>query len=145
MPDKGVRKVQLDEMEKMKGLHGSRYTNLSYQILATSIEQHVYAAISVAIAPTIIAPRKVSNPSLQNVYDMVSSGEATTKPTSKWAYSAPDLSINKAFYQDRIKFLKAAIKILKLNYHATMKQGREILEAHRRNYGPKGPKHLVIL
>ena len=57
VPGKGIRKLQIDEMEKMKGLQGSRYSNITYQTLATSIEQHVYAAISVAIAPTIVAPR----------------------------------------------------------------------------------------
>ena len=56
VPDKGVRKVQMDEMEKMKGLQNSKYSNITYQIISTSIEQHVYATINMAIAPTIIAP-----------------------------------------------------------------------------------------
>ena len=51
VPGKGIRKVQKDEMAKMKGLNDSIYNNLSYQILSSSVEQHVYAAISVAIAP----------------------------------------------------------------------------------------------
>ena len=94
VPDKGVRKIQLDEMEKMKGLQSSRYTNLSYQILATSIEHHVYAAISVAISPTIIATRKDSPSPFQGGYSMAPPREATTMPTSNWTYSVPDLCPN---------------------------------------------------
>ena len=41
IPEKGIRKVQLDELMKMKGLCDSQYTNITYEILRDSIEQHV--------------------------------------------------------------------------------------------------------
>ena len=146
MPDKGVRKVQMDDTEKMKGLQNSKYSNITYQITSTSIEQHVYAAINMAIAPTTIAPRKISTPTFGEVHNSTASpSEVTTKPVSKWIWNVPDLKINGNFYQDRVKSLKIVIRAAKLNYHSTMKQGLKILEAHRSNYGPDGPKHLVLL
>ena len=145
VPGKGIRKVQLDEMEKMKGLQNSKYSNINYQTLAASVEQHVYAAINIAIAPTIVAPRKAPTPPPPNVYSMASPVKTAKNLTSSWTYSAPDLRVHGTFYRDRINSLKKAIKILRLDYHTTMKKGIETLQAYRLNYGPEGPKHLVIL
>ena len=59
IPDLGIRKVQLDELMKMKGLTDSQYTNITYPILRDSIDQHVWACIGAAITPHIIPPGSV--------------------------------------------------------------------------------------
>ena len=56
IPELGIRKVQMDELSKMKGLVDSRYTNMTYQILLNSVEQHVWACISDIISPFILSP-----------------------------------------------------------------------------------------
>ena len=38
VPELGIRRVQVDELEKLKGLTNSRYTNMSYNILLQSVE-----------------------------------------------------------------------------------------------------------
>ena len=145
VPGKGIRKVQMEEMAKMKGLNDSIYNNLSYQILSNSVEQHVFAAISVAIAPTIIGAMDNRPPLCSSTYEVNRRATITSKPIVPWTWNVPNLSINSCFYQKRIQGLKSAIRELNLNYTSTMKQGLDILEAHRTNYGMEGPKHLVIL
>ena len=126
----------------MKGLQHIRYIILAYQVLSTSVEQHVYAAISVTIDPTIIEP---TTPPDSAVYKTVPTSDETNELVSQWTWKASDLGINSRFYQDRIRSLKSAIKEVNLDYHSTMIQGLDILKAHRSNYGSDGPKHLVVL
>ena len=42
IPELGIRRVQSEELAKIKGLSNSRYTNITDQVLATSVEQHVW-------------------------------------------------------------------------------------------------------
>ena len=41
MPDFGICRIQMDELEKLKGLSDSRYTNMSHGVLLHNVEQHV--------------------------------------------------------------------------------------------------------
>ena len=41
IPERGIRHLQLDELEKLKGLTDSQFTNMTATILLHSIEQHV--------------------------------------------------------------------------------------------------------
>ena len=56
IPDHGVRRLQPDELAKLKGLHNSMYDNITPSILYSSVEQHVWACLGQAITPFVIEP-----------------------------------------------------------------------------------------
>ena len=57
----------------------------------------------------------------------------------------PDLTEGSPFYLERIKTLTLTIKQLNLDFDSVFQSGLDILSAHRLNYGPDGPAHLVVL
>ena len=57
----------------------------------------------------------------------------------------PDLAIGSTFFLQRVQNLKEAIAKLNLDFTSTFNQGLDLLAAHRTNYGPNGPSHLVLL
>ena len=57
----------------------------------------------------------------------------------------PDLEIGSTFFLQRVHNLKTAIAKLNLDFTSTLNQGLDLLGAHRANYGPEGPSHLVLL
>ena len=54
MPKYGIRRLQLDELAKLKGLTNSKYTNTSFSVLFSSIEQHVRATVYKGISSFIL-------------------------------------------------------------------------------------------
>ena len=41
IPDKGIRRITIEEMTQLKGLTSKRYSDITFKTLATSVEQHV--------------------------------------------------------------------------------------------------------
>ena len=109
IPEKGIRKVQLDELMKMKDLCNSQYTNVTYEILRDSIEQHVWACLGEAITPYIISP--ADSPSTQPVCQVITSlpKQPLVLP-SPWQWIVPDLQEEGSFYKARVKRLISVIK-----------------------------------
>ena len=62
IPEKGLCRIQLDRLSKLKGLTESVYTNLSLQILNSSIEKHVCECVGEVII-TFIHPSPLPNQS----------------------------------------------------------------------------------
>ena len=97
IPDLGVRRIQLDELEKLKGLDTTMYSNISTKLLFSSIEQHVWASVGKIIAPCI-----VSTPSQSGPNSCIGVGKppapSTTPITSKWQWSNLDLSVGSVFF-----------------------------------------------
>ena len=143
IPDHGVRRIQLDELEKLKGLHNSMYDNITPSILYSSVEQHVWACLGQTIAPFLIESPDTPPP---NHHDIQS--PPTPTPSSgvdNWTWNHPDLSEGSDFYNQRVHNLQNALLLLGPNHDHLFKQGLELLAAHRTNYSSDGPKSLVVL
>ena len=56
IPQHGVRRIQQDELTKLKGLHNSIYDNITPSILYSSVKQYVWAYLGQAITPFLITP-----------------------------------------------------------------------------------------
>ena len=54
VPGHGIRRVQHDELGKLKGLQESMYTNLTQSVLFSSIEQHIWACLGKNISPFLL-------------------------------------------------------------------------------------------
>ena len=144
MPEFGIRRIQMDELKKLKGLSNSKYTNLSQDILLDSVEQHVWDNLCNTISKFIL----LYTPPSKYTHDLHSSTPtniSSSPSTSTWDWKAPDLRKNKEFYNQRVCSLRTAVNSLGPGNEPVFLQGLQILEDHRTNYGPEGPKKLVIL
>ena len=56
MPEFRIHRIQMDELEKLKGLSDSRYTNMSHGVLLHSVEQHVWTILCKIISDFILPP-----------------------------------------------------------------------------------------
>ena len=54
MPEFRICRVQVDELEKMKGISNIRYTNVSYNILLHSIKNHLWATLCKTLSKFIL-------------------------------------------------------------------------------------------
>ena len=143
IPDYGIRRVQFEEMARLKGLDYSNYYPVSYPVLVDSIEQHVWATIGKVIAPLIL-PSPLVNSLPPLTLPPLHKSRMDSK-SSDWKWSVPDLSVGSKFYADRVSTLFKVIKELNLDHDHTLAEGLGILAAHRQNYGKEGPAHLTVI
>ena len=61
-----------------------------------------------------------------------------------WTWEAPDLSEGSPFHKARMKRLREVIAICR-GPPSWLEEGKWLLTEHRKNYGPEGPKSLVVL
>ena len=144
VPEWGIRRLQEDEMMKVKGLESCFYSNITTQILLGSVEQHVWASICKTIAPYILPSEVVQTPILKSTPSPL----PTPSPKENPKWSLPDLSAGGLFHENSILKLRQAIT--KLNVSKSeglqiLQEGMNTLDCHRLNYGMDGPTHLVIL
>ena len=99
IPEWGIRRLQEDEMMKVKGLESSFYTNITTQILLGSVEQHVWASICKTIAPYILPSEVVQTPILKST----ASPLPTPSPKENPKWSLPDLSAGGLFHENSIQ------------------------------------------
>ena len=111
VPELGIRRVQVDELEKLKGLTNSRYTNMSYNILLQSVEQHVWSVLCRDISPFILPP-SIPPPCHHISYPTPICDTITPRNTKVWEWLPPYLSKKKCFYNDRVKSLRTAVDSL---------------------------------
>ena len=160
IPGFGIRRILPDEMLKLKGVHNSRYDSIPNKVLFHSVEQHVWATICKAIAPilTTTPPMPPSTSQSFKIHPFPSPSpsppiqDKSIKDKSllldghqDWTWTMPDLTEGSPFSLERIKTLTATIKRLNLDFDSEFQAGLDILSAHRLNYGPDGPSHLVVL
>ena len=143
LPNLGVRRIQLDELSKLKGLHDSMYSNITIATLYSSIEQHVWACLGQAITPFLLTEPP---PLLQQPSTLPPMPTSPVSPNaSQWKWKCPDLSVGSDFYNQRVHKLKNVLLSLGANHDHLFQDGLKLLAAHRKNYGPDGPQHLVVL
>jgi hypothetical protein len=104
VPDLGIRRIQLDELEKLKGLTDSGYTNMTDTVLLHSVEQHVWSTLCHAVSIFIYSP---APPSKHHHVTLPTppSKDNTPLPTHEWKWKPPDLTMGKQFYNDRVRSL----------------------------------------
>ena len=54
IPDKGIRRITIEELTQLKGLTNTRYTNITAKVLSATVEQQVWATIGGSIQPVIL-------------------------------------------------------------------------------------------
>ena len=101
IPDHGVRRVQQDELSKLKGLHDSMYENVTASILYSSVEQHVWACLGQAITPFLLTtpPPPPQHPNTSSPLPT----SASTPSASQWSWNHPDLSEGGDFYNQSVQ------------------------------------------
>ena len=113
VPEFGIRRVQVDELEKLKGLSNSRYNNVSHQVLLHSVEQHVWEVICKSISQFFI-PTTYPTP-LQHDSHHTKPSLTSPKPLpNTWTWTPPDLTKGQQFYNERVHSLKAGVDSLGL-------------------------------
>ena len=143
VPHLGIRRLQTDELQKLKGLTDSSYANITDKVLSHSVEQHVWSTLCHAVSIFLCPP--APSPIHHHVPLPTPSSKVTTlRPADEWHWKPPDLNIGSHFYNDRVTSLRAAIDILGPENEHFFVQGLKILESHRNNYG-SNPDTLVIL
>ena len=143
IPNHGIRRLQEDELCKLKGLHNSMYTNITPSILYASVEQHVWACLGHAITPFIINPS--STPPLHPQKPPPLPNPLPPPSMNTWTWNHPDLREGSKFYNQRIHSLRNVLRHLGPNHDHLFQEGLELLAAHRTNYSSDGPKTLVVL
>ena len=146
VPGWGIRRMESDELGKIKGLESSIYSSISSQVLLDSIEQHVYASICKIISPYIIGKKLTDNsPAKTKRPEDPPTLSHNMNTTKKW--SMPNLSIGSTFYNKSVHKLKTVVTELKTSEDKAklIIDGIELLKHHRQNYGSEGPKNLVVL
>ena len=61
-----------------------------------------------------------------------------------WTWTAPNLSVESDFYHAQLKRLKEVVALCQ-GSSDWIEEGISIMARHRTNYGPDGPKSLVVL
>ena len=73
IPDKGMRRIILEEVIQFKLLTSKRYSNMSIHVLATSLEKHVWATIGEVIQPfllkTVLSKPRVMGTDSPNIHE----------------------------------------------------------------------------
>ena len=111
VPEFGVRKLLEDELLKLKGATLTRFDSFPPAVLHASIEQHVWATICQAIAPTLLSTPP-SSPPLIYPPSVTPSLTLNHHLRSKWSWSMIDLEIGKDFYIYLIGQIKVVVKTL---------------------------------
>ncbi len=70
--------------------------------------------------------------------------DAEEADTLAWKWTPPDLSEGSEWYNDRVRGLRNAIAG-RTDAAELFREGLQLLAHHRTNYGPEGPKYLVVL
>ena len=70
--------------------------------------------------------------------------DAEEANTLAWKWTPPDLSEGSAWYNDRVRGLRRAVAGAS-TLTTLFEEGLQLLAHHRKNYGPEGPKFLVVL
>ena len=158
--EKGVRRIQPEELAKAKGLPSewkSKDCKLSRAEVAQSTSAHLWIPVADAIGEWCcpqhsledetwsVAPTEASTLPGSLALDPAT-GEPLEEPPdgTDWEYDYPDLAFQGEWYQDRISKLKAAIEGHP-ERDKLFQDGLEALEFHRTNYTDEGPKYLQLL
>ena len=111
IPELGIRRIQVDELEKLKGITDHEYTNLSHNTILQNVEQHVWASLFKAVSHHII-PTTPSSPCQCTIPSVTCPVEQETVNFNEWTWHAPDLTPGRAFYNKRVRSLHLAVKSL---------------------------------
>ena len=148
IPNKGLRRITMEELSQLKGLNNTRYTHITPKVLMTTVEQQVWAILGKTIQPVVLPSSttdSIVTPSGKSNRDNTENKLKIPENHPTWNWQPPDLSIGSSFYKNRIKSLRTAVDSLGKGYEYLYKEGLDILAHHRKNYGPEGPKSLTIL
>lgn len=148
--DKGVRRLQVAEFAKGKGLPSEWLTKgaaLPHKAVSEDTCLHIWSVVCDELGKWI---RPTSSPSA------TLQGPPTKRPPSPrltapepsplpiWNYQFPDLRKDGPWYLDRVTKLKQ-VCCGRTDSEQLVMEGLEALEIHRGNYSEAGPKYLQVL
>ncbi|CAB9530606.1 hypothetical protein SEMRO_2952_G340930.1 [Seminavis robusta] len=147
-----VRKLQLDELAKGKGVPGEwrdKTRELPYKAVVGATAVHIWTVVCDAVAGWLIpTPKDGTTSSGETDSDTVTTAAETwaadEEEDEDWDYTLPDLSEGGEWYQERVESLRQATRNLPDREEA-YQDGLEALKIHRDNYSPAGPKYLQVL
>ena len=143
---KGLRRLQIDELCKAKGLNSKHPHNMSDQVFKTLVKeatcQHIWLNVLDAVGTWLGGCGKRS-PLTRTP------GPAPEYPTdradeSAFDWSPPDLRKGSKWYNQRVRSLDLATRD-RPDQKQLVKQGLKALDFHRKNYSAEGPKYLQLL
>jgi hypothetical protein len=145
----GMRKLDPTEWVKLKGLPKTwRPGPKSLRGVVESMGAQEWSALGDLISTLEAsrtpgedtAPTKASTPRDSGTH------ESTTAPPKNvpWKWDPPDLGADSPFYKRQLNRLCEVTAELD-GPPSWIKEGKAILAAHRENYGPDGPKNVVVL
>jgi hypothetical protein len=143
----GTRKLDPTEWVKIKGLPKSwRPGHKALRGVVESMGAHEWSALG-----DFISRLDRSSPPVPHPHDAPTNSASKPAPPTppaspdpEWSWTAPDLGPDSAFYHRQIARLRALTAEL-AGPADWITDGEAALQKHRQNYGPDGPKHLVVL
>ena len=146
--DRGVRRLQIKELAKGKGLPSEWAqpdTSLIPACVVPATSTHVWSAICDSLRDWLVEPPTVPAPRRRK-YSPLPSPDLAPEDASpeEWDYQPPDLSIDSPWYKDRVASLWAATEG-RPDQASLVTKGLEALTVHRENYSPSGQKYLQVL
>ena len=143
---KGVRRIELDELGKAKGLDLIKLSKPKRKQVKRIVRectcQHLWYNVLDAVGEWMKINERTNctntDPITSLNYD-----QADIKDTP-FHWEPPDLKRGSSWYRARLRGLERATKGLS-NQAILIKDGLKALDYHRQNYTSEGPKHLQLL
>ena len=147
--DQGVRRLQVDELAKAKGLPSEwrdKDASLPVQVVAASTSAHSWIAVCDAIGDWCCPEHALEDDcfSVAPTEDLSDSDSEEADCDWEADYNFPDLTPGGPWHSARVKSLQQAIQGLP-EADKLLQEGLEALEIHRQNYTPEGAKILQLL
>ena len=145
----GFRRLHADELARGLGVPKTWFSP-SGLVPSRSVRHligiHLWEGISDGLRPLLPRPSAPTTPPLPSSPSPQPSEEKPPHSPEPWSWAPPDLSLDRAWYRQRVRALKRAARHYPESERpALIAAGKRDLAIHRANYGPEGPKHLQIL
>ena len=143
--EKGVRRIQVDELAKAKGVPGEWRDKKVIMDKTTTLEAtsiHILTAVCDQISEWFMVPENTESSAHQPTVERLPLHQQ--EEAYEWNYDYPNLEPNGKWYLERKKELIVAANKLE-DPDTVIREGLEALEIHRANYTEAGPKFLQLL
>lgn len=161
--DRGIRRLQADELAKAKGLPSewrNKKLSIPPECTRPATALHIWTEICDSLSTWLKKPHTSSHPEEEStsppsdphsaIDPEAKSPPRSNSPTGleeaekEWQYELPDLTMGSPWYIERVQNLQRAI-VGRPDYDELLADGLDALEVHRTNYTEEGPKFLQVL
>ena len=141
--DRGVRQLQTDKFGRGLGFLNSDSKLISSKLAKQTTSVYHWEYLSPIFTEAVTETLTPSSSETIPVIDLITSSSIDTPPSFDFAWRPPDLSIDGAWYKERISNLHRA-SMQYNNSEEVYEDGLLRLERHRKNYDDEGPNPTFL-